>query len=714
MTLGWFTTPAAAQADPSLHVVSIRRAANGNVAGAGFVLTANTVLTCAHVVNVALNRAMLEDRYPGDSVVSVQWRERERERSCPAWVEHWIPPRTGRGTAVGDHDDEWFGDLAVLRVDTPVTDLPGAASRAAMDPGQEVRAWHGNGRAATVARLNVVSVHGGLGYLDGDATGMAVGAGYSGGPVWSPTDHAVVGMVVAHYMPPTDAGGMPLPYSPQHLLRRSWALPWQHIEDELRPFGVLGRFGRAALDPTDSALPLLVKAIEDALLSPGDRIEIARRLAQVCEVQQGSLVTPPTAEEIAAFLLTHPRALAAFSGLLRRPHPEAADRILAFGALSGVPRLLSPQEHTELRKHLDGLDREVLNRLPEAARAALPHLAELPRGGSLDGLLDDLESLHGDGRATPGERRVPALLRVMEYAGALCPVTKRAHLRLWADGVAQRLGINRTALGERRSDAQEWARSLRDRARVRVLVQVTRADQGRHGLRIWCDEGAGPRQVTQDSTTTYSASEAARAVLRTLNSLTLPDDDERPPLVEVLVDRTSLNLPVDEWTALVPGELVPGVLGVEYPLVVHCPELLRRHRRFMPHWRSRWNRLDSGETLVVSAAMDQEKIYTKLVNQLDTVRVCVDVPPDSRDAVVQTCLALGIPVVVWDREGESASHVITHTAQTATRELPDEIRAYRAGASHCPPDYPGRPVLAWADADRPLPRLHLSEPQENV
>ena len=130
--------------------------------------------------------------------------------------------------------------------------------------------------------------------------------------------------------------------------------------------------------------------------------------------------------------------------------------------------------------------------------------------------------------------------------------------------------------------------------------------------------------------------------------------------------------------------------------------------------RSRWNRLDSGKTLVVSEARDRDTIYSRLVNQLDTVRVCVDVPPGPRDGIVQTCLALGIPVVVWDRGRDGAAHTVRHMARVATRELPDGVRDYRAGARASPPDYPGRPVLAWADADRTVPRLRLTEPQEST
>ncbi|MEU6665752.1 trypsin-like peptidase domain-containing protein [Streptomyces sp. NPDC046727] len=714
--MGWFRNRWDGSDDPSRYVVCVRRTDDGKAAGAGFVLGPDTVLTCAHVVNAALGRDMLDARPPGVVEVPVEVPDAESRydsRRYPARVAHWIPPRAPDGGAVGAGSAEWLGDLAVLRVDGPAGGLPPGPPPAAMTAGHKVDAWHGGGRASTIARLTVAALHGPLAYLDGEPTGMAVGPGYSGSPLWCRAEQAVVGLVVGHFLPDGGAGAS-LALGFQSVIRRSWAVPWQAVEAELRPLGVLDGVRPAPVEPDDPAFELLVEAIEDALPSGSGRGDCARRLARLCGVEPGSDVVPPSPEEFAAFVLTHPRALAALTGILRRDNPRAADRVLAAGALSRTPRLLSAAEYTDLRGLLRTIPAAVLGRFPEAVRAALPHLAARPGGDTVDALLDHLEGLPGDGHASGDERRVPALLRVMEYVGALCPDTQRARLRIWADGVARRLGIERSALGERRYDAQEWARSARGRAtRIRVLVQVAKAGRGRHRLRIWCDEGTGPRQVSTESVKSYSASEAAREVLRVLDSLTPPAEDERPPLVEVLVDRGGLNLPVDEWAARDPAELVPGVLGVEFPLVVHCPELLRRNGRFVARWRTRWSRLDSGKALVVSEPTDRDALYSRLVNQVDTVRVSVDVPPGPpRDRIVQTCLALGIPVVMWDRREEGSSHSVRHMAQVATRELPDGVHSYRANAQANPPEFPGRPVLAWADADRTVPRLHLSEPQE--
>ncbi|MGW1612643.1 VMAP-C domain-containing protein [Streptomyces sp. NPDC002285] len=714
----WFRPVGAApDTEGRSRVASVRRTTDGKTAGAAVALGGDAMLTCAHVVNDALGRALFETRPPGLDPLFVEVQGTRKTERYPARVAHWIAPRTREGTAVRDGDGEWLGDLAVLRIDAPPVGMPAADRRTAMVPGQQVRAWHGSGHSATFADLRVAALDGSVGYLDGKATGMAVGPGYSGGPLWCEEDGAVVGLLAAHFMPPCDPGGAPLPHSPQHMVRRSWAIPWQQVEAELRPLGILVEEGAEAADPDDPAFGMLVTAIGNALPSPYSLGDTARQLALACGVAQGSPVSPPPIEEFAAFLLRDRRALAAFTEILRPRDPMATNRVLVAGRLSETPLLLSPREHRRLHQLLRNVDRSVLDRFPEAVREATKRVAALTDGATLDVLLDDLEKLPGDGHSDDGETRVPALLRVVEYVAALCPAPRQAELRLWSDGVAGRLGIPGAAVRERRSDAQDWARVLRGSVRrKRVLVQVARAGRGRHRLRIWCDEGTGPRQVSVDSAASYSAPEAARELLRVMESLTPSDRDVGRPLVEVLVDRADLNLPIDEWAAQVPGEVVPGMLGVEFPLVVHCPELLRRHERFLPDWRERWSQLDSGETLVVSdASQDPHQIYYELMGRLDTVRVSVDVPPGPRDAIVQICLAVGIPVVVWDRGRETPSHVTKHMADVATRELPDGVRVYRANARGTrAPDFPGRPVLAWADADRTVPRLHLSEPQESA
>ncbi|MGN9759375.1 VMAP-C domain-containing protein [Streptomyces sp. SD31] len=720
--MGWFKEISAAPGEkwrPS--AVSVRRTADGKTAGAAVVLGTDTVLTCAHVVNDALGRAQFDPRPPGlDELfveVNVEVKGARKTERYPARVAHWIPPRTRDGQAVRDGDLEWLGDLAVLRIDAPPRGVPAPDRCMGMVPGRRVRAWHGSGYSATFADLEVAALDDGIGYLDGKSTGMAVDHGYSGGPLWSEEDGAVVGLVAAHFMPSCDA-----PPGPQHMIRRSWGIPWQRVETELRNLGVApadeDTEAGQSYDPGDPPFVKLVETIRYALPTSSYSFgDTARKLAVECGREPGSAVAPPSVEEFAAFLVSHPQAVAALTQILRPTNPAAADRVLAAGQFFESALLLSPREHQQLHQLLRKVDRPVLGRLPEVVREAAKRVDVRSDGDTPDAQLLSLERLAGDGHSDGGGPRVPALLRVVEYVAVLCPAPQKGVLRLWSDSVAVRLGIPAAALRERRSDAEDWARMVRARTgRVRVLVQVTQAARGRHRLRIWCDEGSGPRQVSADSSAAYSASEAARELLRVLESLTPSAADGGRPLVEVLVDSDNLNLPVDEWAAQAPGEIIPGMLGAEFPLVVHCPELLRRHERFLPDWRERWRQLDSGQTLVVSdPGQDPHQVYYELMGRLDTVRVSVDVPPGPRDRIVQICLAVGIPVVVWDRGQDTPSHAAKHMAELATRELPDGVRVYRANARGTrAPEFPGRPVLAWADADRTVPRLQLTDPQESA
>lgn len=752
--MGWFRSAArSAMAQPVFSVVSVLRARDGKTAGAGVLLTPTTLLTCAHVVNDAVDRPMFEMREPPEEPLTVTVHRPGRATRTDARVTHWVPPR--RRTPAGSgpplpvrpqHDQEWLGDLAVLEIEAvDGNDRVRVPQWAAMAEGQVLRAWHSSALHSSYADVKVGPCDQEIGYMDGWPTGMAIGPAYSGGPLWSTMRDAVVGIVCAHVAGPTDAAGQPLPFHPQHVVRRSWGIPWQRIVEELRSVGAGYLFDLPDADPDDPAALLLAGLLDSLLPSQFARSEHARAVADRCGYGYPEGASAPTPEEFARFLVTEPRALATLSEVLRRKEPRAAEQLLAAGQLSRVPRLLSPREYRRLHSVLEAVPEPVLARLPETMRAALPLAAPLggstgtePPGGpgtgspatggtgaaetgparTLDALLDHLEYLHGDSRTDTGGPRVPALLRVVEYLAVLCPPTQRAGLRLWSDGVAERLAIPRSALHERRSDATEWHKQ-QDRAQAqgavpRVLAQIGREAGDRYRLRVWCDEGAGPRQVSAEGEVTYTAAEAAHVLLHAVESLYRNAPVERRPVVEALVDRSALNLPIDEWESFRPDDVVPGVLGVEYPLVVNCPDLLRRNARFLPAWRERWRQLDTGSALRLSdAALGVREVYGMLMDRTDAVRVAVDVPQDLRDALVQTCLAVGVPVVVWDRSAAAGdSHAVREMTAVTTRELPEGVRAYRARTVHRPQEFPGRPVLAWADADRTVPQLHLSEPQE--
>lgn len=722
--MGWFIKASPSAADPRHCVVSVLKAAGSESVGAGVLLPRNHLLTCAHVVNDALGRRPFDPRHPGDHTVPVVLHGRSRMVRADARITHWVPARRRDGTpgVPRAEDHEWLGDLAVLQVEAePYHDVP-PPQWLPMTIGQSLRAWHSSGQSHTFADVRVKSCDEAVGYVDGDATGMAIGPSYSGCPLWSVRDNAVVGIVAGHVMPPHDpVTGRPLPYSSQHIARRSWGIPWQRIEAELRAAGAAILFEAPEPDPDDPAFDLLVDLLDQHMPAPGLRIEYARAVAEHCGYGVHDTSSAPATEEFAALLLTEPRALAALTEVLRRREPMAVPSLLAVGRMSQVPRLLSPREHRKLTRYLDALPAPLRARLPEVTRAALPLAAALPMSEGIRGLLEHLECLTGDSRTNADGMRVPGLLRVVEYLAALAPPSLQAPLRLWTMSVVDRLGIPATSLLERRTDAEEWARAARERtAPAWVTARVERAGADRYRLRVWCDEGGGPRQTSVDTETPRSGAEAARELLGVLESLYRAAPDRGRPVLELLVGRTELNLAVDEWgmtgtdgDSFGPDEL-PGVLGAEFPVVVTCPELLHRHERFHPDWRHRWRLLDSDALLTFDdPAQGRSEVYGALLAGKDVVRVAVDVPPRTRDEIVQTCLLMGVPVVMWDRERTERSHALAQLSPVPVRTLPEGTRAYRAMRLSSPHRYVGRPVLAWSDADRSMPQLQLAEPQEN-
>ncbi|GGJ16995.1 VMAP-C domain-containing protein [Streptomyces brasiliensis] len=724
--MGWFTkadrSPAA---DPRHCVVSVLSASGLDVVGAGVLLTRDHLLTCAHVVNDALGRGVFDPRCPDDHNVPVALHRAALTVRSDARVAHWVPARRRNGTPEipRAEDHEWLGDLAVLRLETEPSDNVLPPQWLTMSVGQALRAWHGTGLSHTFADVRVKSCDEAVGYIDGESTGMAIGPSYSGSPLWSIGDNAVVGIVAGLVTPPHDPiTGRPLPYSSQHIARRSWGIPWQRIEAELRAAGGAELFEAPEPDPDDPAYELLLDLLDRHMPASGQRIEYARAVAEHCGYGVHDNLSAPTTEEFAALLLTEPRALAALSEVLRRREPTAVSQLLAAGRMSRVPRLLSPREHRRLMRYLDDLPKTVRARLPEVARAALPLAATVSGSHTVRDLLDHLESLPGDSRSDDG-LRVPGLLRVMEYLAVIAPSALRASLRLWTVSVVDRMGVPATSLMERRTDAEEWARAQRERTGpARVSAQVERVGADRYRLRVWCDEGTGPRQTSGDGEAVRTGAEAARELLKVLEALHRSAPDRDRPVLEVLVDRDGLNLPIDEWGELDGGAYdgfgpddLPQVLGAEFPLVVTCPELLHRHERFHPDWRHRWRLLDSDTTLTFDdPTQGRSEVYGALLADKDSVRVAVDVPPRSRDEIVQTCLMMGVPVVIWDRGRQARSHALARLSTVPVGALPEGVRAYRAMSLGDPRHYSGRPVLAWSDADRSVPRLHLAEPQENA
>ncbi|WP_257585898.1 MULTISPECIES: serine protease [unclassified Streptomyces] len=704
-------------ADSRPPAISILSQLDGEPVGAGVLLPGQHVLTCAHVVNCAVGSDMLAVKYPGHISLRIRVYGPASTHMCQAELTAWIAPRLGDG-GLGAY--EWNGDLAVLRLDSALPPGIQPPRWRPMAEKQLVRAWHGGAERSSFADVEVTECNGRFGYVDALRDKLAVDRGYSGGPLWSGRDRAVVGLVTAKLN--TDGS-----------LRRAWGIPWQRIRDELTGAGLADLTTQPDDDMRgDPFYAELVALLDRGLSHPEDWARCGRAVARECGLEHSG-DGEPSAEEFARLVLTHERALPALVGALRHTAPHLADELLLAGRGTRFPRLLSPGEFDLLVRRLEALDAASLARLPAALRAALP-LAVVPeplvsrasRGhgiGDLVGYLEGLPGPHVSSFAHPGEAApVPGLVRVVEFLAAGCPPEQRGALRHWGTQVVARLAIHQSALEDRRRDAEEWAARQERAAAPRLLVELSSSGTVNgaacYRLRLWCDDADGPRRISEEDDRPRTAQEATREIFDALAPFHPREPDGPLPVVALIVDRDGLELPADEWRDSGLGRVLTRVLGAEYPLVVDCPELRELGgRRSEAEWRQRWKRLDEGGVLEVThPGTDQNEVYGVLMEQRHIAQVMVDVPSAARSAIVQTCLVVGVPVILWDRSDTCRSPVVRHVAGVPVRSLPEAVRMYRAKTLQRPEDFTGRPVLTWADADRPDPRpqLELADPTESL
>ncbi|MFI1225585.1 MULTISPECIES: trypsin-like peptidase domain-containing protein [unclassified Streptomyces] len=180
-------------ADEALNAAVVRlRGRDGVIAGGGFLVTADRVLTCAHVVSDALARTRGLDVAVGTEVlIDFPLADGPGERRFVAEVEQWIP-----------EEPRHCGDVAVLRLREVVPGtrpLPVAASAAVSDrpvrvvgfPDDELGVvWH-RGELSGKSSGDWIQLS------RADSRTTHITGGYSGSPVWDEQRGAAVGIVVA-------------------------------------------------------------------------------------------------------------------------------------------------------------------------------------------------------------------------------------------------------------------------------------------------------------------------------------------------------------------------------------------------------------------------------------------------------------------------------------------------------------------------------------
>jgi hypothetical protein len=173
-------------------VVRIWSAGMTSVVGAGFLISADQILTCAHVVQIALGRGNDNTEPPLGSIVTLDFPLLDDAHTVSAVPEKWNPKPT-ESTPEGL-------DFALLRLTDPP---PGATP---IPIAEDTDLWQHSFRAfgfpkgypgGVWARGVVLgNVAGKRVQMVAEDVGHLVAPGFSGGPVWDNLAGGVVGMVV--------------------------------------------------------------------------------------------------------------------------------------------------------------------------------------------------------------------------------------------------------------------------------------------------------------------------------------------------------------------------------------------------------------------------------------------------------------------------------------------------------------------------------------
>ncbi|WP_326684220.1 serine protease [Streptomyces microflavus] len=718
--MSWFHSPGITRpATVSLYAVSGPQALR--TSGAGILLPGGRVLTAAHVINVALSRPEFATDRPGNGVrvgvrVGVYGREAE--------VMVWIPVREKDRM-------RWRGDLAVLEL---VDDLPPTLTPARWKPpvvDMAIRAWQPAGPYTdlSLARGVVADVpEAGFALLDGSEAGGNIQPGYSGGPVWSETEKAVVGLVMGRFKGDTDRSD-----DQDRMRRRSWCVTTEGVRQELALAGADHLFDAAheGSEPPSASEYTELAGILNRRLGNYETLALCgRHVAHRTGLTYPQDGSAPTVDELVRVLLGHPRALAELTDALRRTHPEAVSELVPVGWRIRNCLLLTSDERDRLDALLAALPHEVISQIPSVVRDAIPDIdlaGALPpdtawldhhsAAEALQSLLDELE-LHRRAPATDLARSslLPALVCLVLQLAALIPIEPGNRLVDWSRKVVDRILDTQDAVGDRLADARARARRLREPGRTgpRLYVQLTPLEEAggalpHYTLRIWRKQEYGWQRVSTDEDRSYDTAQAVTEIFSKAGTLIRSGV---PPLIELAVSREGLELDPHTWRA--PGPLgTHRELGVEYPVVISCPELLERGSDLANFQHERRKRLDDGVILRIEASIgDLSDLYTRFAGDLGMVGAVVpDVEAGWRSQIVQYCLAIGLPVVLWGRGEDTWSDACDHLAAVPPRQLPGRVHEYRRRQWNKPTD--GRPVLAWSDST--CPDLYLDDPsQENV
>ncbi|MBC3843226.1 hypothetical protein GXW82_32540 [Streptacidiphilus sp. 4-A2] len=673
--------------------VAVYRSGATDAVGGGLALPDGLVVTCAHVVNLALGLPMFRAQppvAPGAPLPGlVLLPAVGGGTAAPAdggavRLLEWIPAThpDGRPLTAGSQN-EWEGDLALLQREPAAGSAGGESAPAEWGHarrGDTVFAWYGRDHIRPVeATVRSVAPT----WISMSSAGSTVGfaPGFSGSPVWHPQRQQVLGLVVG-------AQG-----------DNGFAIPtrqiWRHLGHRLRPL------------PEDVPVEPEVRALVlQSLAEPQQLAACAVWLGK--ELSLPRPIGPPATPEAlfaAAALWGRRGAVTLLAAADRYAGSPEHRQLLRAGTRRLYPDLvLTVSEHQELLARL--YSAEQLPTPLELVRLALPYGPEPERA-----LTDMADAVAFVEPCSRGLHQLPSVVRLAEHAAARTGAPQLGELlRMWSTRVAERLEVAPLAQALR-EDAQEAAAAPAVRL-VRVQVELLRASEG-YRCAIAVRDSGGVTRVALKEHTPRGLEEIALSLSRIIE--TESAGHEHGLVVEFLVEPEQLGLEL-EWWELAPYPGVTRELGTVHQVLLRRPRAWRRHAvgRTL-----RWKKLGYTDPLVVDGQdgpLDARTLYKQLMLAEDIG--CVAIHADRRTSLALAAVAAceGIPAVLWLRHSDCADAAGSLRALLAgggARELPQRVRRRRIEAS---PRSGGSELvghhlaLMWEDPDWSFPDLDLTPP----
>ncbi|MFC1415762.1 hypothetical protein [Streptacidiphilus cavernicola] len=657
--------------------------------GGGVLLPGGLVVTCAHVLNLALGRDKFCHPAPVDQGAEIPGihllAALDPAAACRrVRLRRWVPAESAPGTAPRpDTQQDWQGDLALLELVTRPADPSRAPGWGHAMRDDRIFAWYARDQIRPVESA-VRAVAESWITLAQPPVGVRFGEGLSGSALWHPDRQEILGLVVSTQGP------------------YAFAIPTRKVLERLGD-AIPGLVGLTTADPE------LLDLVKQVLTGPRQVADCARWLA----LQLPPPMAPPPGVT-AEWLVGHsqPWGDRGVFTLLKAMEAHAAleeQRMTVREAiLERCPDLvLTVVEHRELA--------ELLLRAAPGLALAPQELVRLahPLGREQLGAPADLAAA---ARCVEpyahGVNQVPAVLRLVEHAAARTDRPGVGNLlRLWSSRVAQRIGVEQ-ALRSIREDAREACRSAAQQ--IRLQVELIKADEGYRWVVQLRDRTGALRVLRREHTPRDLQQIAAELALIIDQQQAAPGPDL---MIAFLVEPEQLGLE-PEWWELMPYPQVRKGMGTLHPVLLRRPRAWRRR----PVDRQRWDRLDQAPPLHLDGAdgpTDPGELFDRLADDPGTG--CIAVALEQTLALALVCVAAGegVPAVLWLRaaEGDGLAaplHDFLHgCGPESLRTLPEQVRLERrssAPRNGLPPRLGHRLALIWEDPEWPFPDPDLTAP----